>query len=270
MKYIVCEDFSESYGDSIIGIRYVGLSNEGDESKLSVYFNPNKAILFDTKDDAEKFKKEVCNKAEYGKVVSLGEALVRWQKIYDSGFYVSSFNKTQENVLKPLVVTGDSAIDKPAFLSWWLKEYQPNISNIPQEVYSENTCNSFKVFQHLIYGCVWKDTGQAVITINLSAALNTDELVVLSEDIDLAIPYIKPATIDWLDDNSYENKIEIVRFGIMEPNLSEHASYRIEHSVLGWRLAYTRYHRSAVEFSCSLNSTSTLAFLTKVHDFFHK
>lgn len=258
MKHIVGQDFS------LIGKppRYVGAPHPSQPGDLGLYKDPNFAKVFTNKKDAQTFLTETANLGEYGKVYDLPTAILAWEESIKNGFFFHNICSVAPANLKPITVA-DSDDCRNALLKWWLVDYTPNVSNVPQGVYSANSNALMVAFKFLHAGGYWQDTGQATLTLRLNPPPPPEKITQLVKEVEMALPFIKESEAEWDDIN-----LPTKRLDLLEPNLSKNASFRVEHSSKGWRLAYNRYSTPGITFAEKDTNTffSKLCFHFKTND----
>jgi hypothetical protein len=79
-------------------------------------------------------------------------------------------------------------------LRWWLEEYDPLLSNVPQETYQGNSRAMYELFSYLLTSGFWSDMQQANITLRLLPMPDTSKIPDILRDVQMALPFIKEVT----------------------------------------------------------------------------
>ena len=213
---------------------YLGDAIDNDPSKFNWYLDPTKALVFNSKAEAETFSIEEINCA-YSKAELLSDARIRWKNFCAGGCAMGQILRVPLTMRKPLSLSGTAKEKRDRLLHWWLAEHQPH-SNIPQEVYSKNSGAMYANFKFLIVSGYWVETEQNSITIKFTDIVDIKDQPQMEEEIQQAVPLFRSFT-----DGS-------VRFKILEPSCSLHDSYSLRYYKDGvWKLMADRRERVLTE-----------------------
>ena len=213
---------------------YLGDAVDNDPSKFNWYLDPAKALVFNSKAEAETFSIEEINCA-YSKAELLSDARIRWKNFCAGGCAMGQILRVPPTMRKPLSLSGTIKEKRARLLAWWLSEYQPH-GNIPQEVYSKNSGAMYTTFKFLMVNGYWVETEQHSITIRFTEFVEAKEQPRMVEELQQAVPLLRP-----FKDGS-------VRFKILEPSTSLHDSYSLRLTKDGvWKLMADRRERVLAE-----------------------
>ena len=249
-KYIIAQPL-DSLGMEPL---YVGVAQaiEGQSTAHQVgsYGDPNFAMVFPNQKSAQQFMLEEIN-FNHGQVVTLAEALQRWEKASKKGFFRRNFLKVSPENKTPMQLTGNHKQDQLQLLKWWLEAYNPTANNTPDHVYKAHSSLSYQLFKFLMFSGYDARTLQEGVTIKFEPVPKPSDIPIMAAEVAMAVAFIKPVD---------GQKI----FAVMEPTLSQFESYVIQLKEEVWQLRSVRGSRDRT--ICS--SENLEKFLLEVQQYF--